>query len=102
MSFKTRKLTRAELSIAFRNAWTDARAYPKPGESLKAAFGRKLKFWMKVILDDVRTRTSIAAFSASRVLTEIDGEIMQIEAADRLTQADRARLAELRSLPRAA
>jgi hypothetical protein len=102
MSWKTRKLNRAELSIAFRNAWADAREYRKPGESLLAAFRRKLKFWMKTILDDVRTRASIAAFSASRVLTEIDGEIMQIEAADRLTKADRARLAELRSLPRAA
>lgn len=102
MSYKTRKLTRAELSAAFRAAWGAARDYRRAGESLQAAFARNLK----VYLADQRMRMEMemrmAAFRAANPITETEIEIIRIEAADRLTKADRARLAELKSLPLAA
>lgn len=118
MSYKTRKLTRAELSIAFSEAWIAARRLRdeftkkvKQGRKtvivsrypdLRANFRTQLKAILRTMRDAVRVWVGPVMSEADRAKSQITFEIMQIEAKDFLTNADRARLAELKSLPLAA
>lgn len=113
MSWKTRKLTRAELSIAFSEAWIAARLLCNetkivkqgskkiavlkfPGLKLRDAFAGQLKQKLRAM------RESLKVWVGPAPKVDPAFEIMRIEAADRLTNADRARLSELKSLPLAA
>lgn len=118
MSYKTRKLTRAELSIAFSEAWIAARRLRdeftkkvKQGRKtvivsrypdLRANFRAQLKAILRTMRDAVRVWVGPVMSEADRAKSQITFEIMQIEAKDFLTNADRARLSELKSLPLAA
>ena len=110
MSWKTRKLTRAELSIAFRDAWAAARylctatkivkqgskkiaVLKFPGLKLREAFAGQLKLRLRAL------RESLKVWVGPVPKADPVFEIMQIEAKDFLSTEDRARLAELRSLP---
>lgn len=106
MSWKTRKLTRAELSIAFRDAWAAARylctatkivkqgskkiaVLKFPGLKLRDAFAGQLKLKLR------QMRESLKVWVGPAPKADPAFEIMQIEAKDILTNEDRARLSEL-------